>query len=242
MRISLIIPYTYNEDINRLNGLNALFNSIDNQSYRDFEVIVVEDTRGRNNSLFPFPDKVNLIKVSDPKKRKFNKAWLVNVGGRKANTDNLLFMDAEMSFEYDFMEKVAHYASKMEIFNCWNKLVCEVGRDNPVMRLRFFDCSDLDFLALLFSKRDFFFNKLGGANENYFGYGGEDNDTYIRLKFLSGSISTMDNIIHHHYHHWSNELGDEREFLLNKTKSDPRKVIDDLISAGVGKLESPTTI
>lgn len=264
MNLSLIIAYTYSKDENRLEGLKSLMQSIESQTYKNFETIVVEDTQGRKESLFPFGNKVNkVITITDPEHRKFNKAWVMNVGAREASTDNLLFIDAEISFGSDFLQKVVEFAKDKEFFNCWSKYVCMTGRDNPNERYHYFCKTIRAMIGVFFSKKDFFFNTLGGYNENYFGYGGEDNDIFHRAKFIfeKGSKKYFDNFwekfetnipvmeytIYHHYHHWhppegANPLCLEREDILKYTFDNPQNIINKLTKSNIGNKQCPILI
>lgn len=260
MKVSLIIAYTYSKDEHRLNGLKALMNSIKSQTYRNFETLVVEDRQGHNISRFPFRSEVDrVITISDPKNRKFNKAWLMNVGAREATTDNLFFIDAELSFGPDYLEKAVELIKRTPFFNGWSEYVCMPGRDNPKERRHYFEKDRRTIHAMIgifFSKKDFFFNKLGGYNENYFGYGGEDNDICYRARFIFDkasaekcvtSIPSLPYTVYHNYHHWhpvdgANPLCPNRDEILEVTYAKPEEIINRLIKTNIGNGACPTLI
>ena len=248
MKLSLIIAYTHSVDVGRLNGLTKLIESIQSQSYKNFETIVVEDTQGRDKPLFPFSNKVNkVITISDPEGRKFNKSWVMNVGARVSTTENLLFVDADVIFGQDFLQKVTNYAPRKKLFNCWSEYHIMPGRDNPDKRTHYFPTTFKALVAVFYSTKDFFFNELGGYNEDYFGYGGEDNDIYTRSQFLLGEIPTMPYSLEHTYHDWhpSNSampLSSRRMEILNKTLANPLEIINKLKKTEIGNLRYPTLI
>ena len=264
MRFSLIIAYTYSKDPHRLNGLKALMASIKSQTHREFEVLVVEDRQGHNVTRFPFPGEVDkVVTISDPKNRKFNKAWVMNVGAREAKFPDMLFIDAEVSFGSDYLEKAADLARRTPFFNGWSEYVCLPGRDNPKERRHYCETDRRTISALIgifYAKKEFFFGRLGGYNENYFGYGGEDNDIFSRIKYLfeigmtdaekSKTMTPMPSLpytIYHNYHHWhpvdgANPLCPDRDDILKIVYEHPKEVIDLLIKANVGKGECPTVI
>jgi glycosyltransferase involved in cell wall biosynthesis len=248
MKLSLIIAYTYSEDENRLEGLKALMESIESQTYKNFETIVVEDTQGRGMTCFPFKDKVNrIIAITDPEFRKFNKSWVMNVGAREANTDNLVFIDAEISFGSGFLKEIIEMANYNEFFNCWSEYICKAGRDNPKDRIHYFPVTISAMIGAFYSTKDFFFNILGGYNENYFGYGGEDNDIYYRANYLLEEIPKMEYTLIHNYHHWhpkngANPLSTDREKILKITLDNPNEVIHKLIKANIGDRKCPHII
>lgn len=248
-QLSLIIAYTDSIDENRLYGLTKLMQSIELQTFRDFETIVVEDTQGRGMSAFPFKDKVSrIIPISDPEYRKFNKSWVMNVGARNAKTDNLIFIDAEISFDNPFLlEEYLHLTEVYKFFNGWSKYICLEGRDNPTQRIHSFGKTVHAMIGIFYSNKDFYFNKLGGYNENYFGYGGEDNDVFYRVEYLLKKIPVSHQTVYHNYHHWhplkgANPLNPEREVILNKTIANPQDIINKLINTQIGNKKCPTLI
>jgi len=244
-KLTLIIAYTYNNDENRFIALTQLMKDIQNQTYRNFEIIVVEDTQGKE-SVFPYKDKVDkIISITDPQNRKFNKSWVMNVGARDATTEHLLFIDAEMSFGTDYLQKIVDFIPDKVFFNGWVRYWCEVGRDNPRRRIHYFDDTLHAMVGCFYSTKDFFFNKLGGYCEDFFGYGGEDNEIYIRAKFILNKIPALQYTIIHQYHHWHPEsshdpLNPSRHAILTRTDLSPKDVINKLVNSKIGNKWEPT--
>ena len=248
MKLSLVIAYTYSPDEHRLEGVDALMKSIESQKHRDFETILVEDVQG-SISKFPFINKVDkVIAITDPQKRKFNKAWVMNVGAKAASTDNLLFIDAEVSFGADFLECVSKFAEQHKFFNGWSKYVCMAGRDNPHERHHFFPKTITAMMGVFFSERNFFFNTIGGYNENFFGYGGEDTELYLRVDHVfNRRIPIMPYTIFHHYHHWHpkdshDPLNPDRDNIVHASSNNFPATITKLSKAVLGNRLCPTLI
>lgn len=251
-RLSLIIAYTYSKDPYRLIGLAKLIDSIRNQFYTNFEVIVVEDLQGRLESKFPFKELVDkVVTISDPHDRKFNKAWVMNVGARVATTDHLVFIDAEISFDNQTIRKINEFICDDDLrplFNGWSSYICRAGRDNPKERVHVFSITIKAMIGIWYCRKDFYFNKLGGFNENYFGYGGEDNDVFFRAQYVSTRIPCIDNVIvYHNYHHWHppegpNPLSEERFAIMKRTEEKTQEVIDTLIKSSIGDPKCPNLI
>jgi len=247
-KLSLIIAYTASKDEFRYKALAKLMECIENQTFKDFEIILVEDTQGRGMSQFPFKKKVDkVIVLSDPEMRKFNKAWVMNVGARYANSEHLIFQDADCQWGNDFIEKIwEKIQTGIPLFTCWSIYHCLPGRDNPNLRI----CPITHVNALLgafYCNSNFFFNELGGYNENYFGYGAEDNDIWKRAKFLLTEIPYMEYTIEHNYHHWhpvdgANPLNKLRTKILDNTRTYPKQVIDKLLKIKVGDSREPKCI
>jgi len=178
----------------------------------------------------------------------FNKCWLFNIGARQAKYKHLLFLDADMLFGEDLLSKVLDEAKDKKCFICWDKIILKAGKDNPVERNQNPNISETIGGCFYFDK-DYYFNVFGGMNENFRGYGAEDNEAYDRLLYLSERpIPRMEYTLTHQYHDWAKV--DDREgsdyranlWVWLFTKKHPRLVIDRLKQAGVGKSESPTFI
>ena len=91
---------------------------------------------------------------------------------------------------------------------------------------------------------------LGGMNENYFGYGREDSDLWIRADYINqySGIPEIKYPLTHQYHHWVvTDTKDAPDYRKNceiwkATKRDPQKIIDKLKQADLGNIEHPTLI
>lgn len=171
----------------------------------------------------------------------------MNVGARAATSENLCFMDGEMKFGNDFFSKIMHFARTNKFFSCWDRLYGEPGRDIPSGRHHIFGKTIFTMGGVFFSTKDFFFNTLGGMNENYFGYGGEDNDLHVRAMHILKSIPAMPYQVTHQYHHWhpansAFPLNPNRTKILKITTSNPQLVINKLKKARVGNPSAPTLV
>lgn len=248
--ISIIIPYTYGGSV-RERALAVLLDSLKEQLFQPFELTVVEEVIKGAKSTFIGHERVNHhIVLRDD--RKFNKSWIVNVAARKANTNSLLLIDADSKMRKEHLGEVFTYRNaqpQFKFFCAYLYLKLQPGKDNPVERLT----SSLYLQAVggaWFCYKDFFFNTLGGMNENYFGYGAEDNDMWCRVqswynKTLGNNseypIPMMPVNMIHQYHDWA-PFKSDRYDMLNKTKNHPDIVTERLIAAKLGKESGPTVI
>lgn len=177
----------------------------------------------------------------------FNKSWCMNVGARTAKYNDLIFMDADSLFGADYLKTIDHQVNgtpttHSKIMVAWNYLIGLPGKDNPISRhLR------PDMLRTLggiwYANKDFYFGKFGGMNENFEGYGGEDNEAYERACSILGlsNLSYIGYPIAHQYHDWEPQHSwAVPGFELGRKY--PIEVTARLIQANVGKRERPTFI
>ena len=125
---------------------------------------------------------------------------------------------------------------------CWNYIICLIGKDNPTARhIR----PDTTFAmgGIWYAEKDCYFNVLGGMNENYFGYGGEDNDAYERACFAYkiSAVSYMSYPLAHQYHDWAKPNQNCGKYF-EITKKYPEIIIKRLKEANLGNKEAPSVI
>ena len=244
MKLTVVIPYTHGDEQRQQNLLNLL-STIAAQTFTDYELIIVEEVIGDNTEKAPYNAAYKYFTLRD--NRKFNKSWCINVGIRNANGDGILVLDADMTFKRDYFEKVVTFSKQYpKFFNGFNYITLLPGKDNPVCRVLPYNNQAIIGGAWYTSKK-FFFEELGGFNEDYFGYGGEDNDTGERAKFLLKNVPELIYSITHQYHDWhkpdgANPLNPDRTILLSKAKQDPSGVISKLKSKQLGNILYPTLI
>ena len=75
-------------------------------------------------------------------------------------------------------------------------------------------------------------------NENYYGYGGEDNDLWFRANRRLGesakhNVTAMPYVLAHSYHDWS-QPSEERFAILNRTLQNPGDVESRLARRSLG--------
>jgi glycosyltransferase involved in cell wall biosynthesis len=91
MKISVIIP-TYNE----VNILNECLQSLSKQTFKDFEILIVDDGSTDGTS-----EKFKVIKQNH-----LGAGAARNLGVKHTKGDILVFVDADMTFDVNFLEKL----------------------------------------------------------------------------------------------------------------------------------------
>lgn len=94
MKVSIIIP-TYNEEDVILKCLESL----QKQSYKDFEIIIVDD--GSTDQTVELVKSFNVIHGSHQ-----GAGAARNLGAKSAKGEILVFVDADMTFEHNFLKQL----------------------------------------------------------------------------------------------------------------------------------------
>lgn len=252
--LSLIVPYTYGDEL-RQKAIFHCINSIKAQIYRGYELIIVEEILGsQSESKFPYPRKVDKHIILKDACRGFNKSWCINVGIKQAKYDNAVIIDADVIFGKEYLNELLKFKKNCPLFfSGYNYIILLPGRDNPVVRIKtHFSIKAMG--GIWFTDRNYLFKTLGGMNENYFGYGGEDNDLYERARNILETIPAMPYPVAHQYHHWridpikrqtkdlSGEYKKNLKLLRQGTSRYSEEIIDRLKNAKLGNPKCPTEI
>jgi glycosyltransferase involved in cell wall biosynthesis len=267
MKLSIILP-TAGNDPQRNRNFNECLKCINEQSFRDFEVIVVEQSLdGRyykqSNSIISY----NHIGIKDPEDRGFNLSWCRNVGAREAKGDIIVLMDSDFVFEKEYFTTISQFTGS---FAAGSEIYYWCNHENPTnewIRTRDFNIfrkkgagprdevfkfrsmsMGCGYGAILVYNRSWFWEVLGGYNENFFRYGWEDKAATETIKFLLGrNDETMDRIPYETAH-LSHRSKDVRNINLNEklfnefTSMDQNDLIKRIKEANTGKRSNPTTI
>jgi hypothetical protein len=147
------------------------------------------------------------------------------------------------TIKYD-IKRIPHPLNKMLML--WNYLIKLHGRDEPIVRFVRPDITRA-LGGIWYSEKSFYWDNFGGMNENYAGYGGEDNDGFERainaLHSLGVDVSYLSFVAYplvHQYH--DNEQQSSTVPLWLKTRKNPREVTLRLQRANLGNISSPTLI
>jgi len=197
MKVSIIIP-TYNEAFD----LEKCLRSLSEQSFRDFEIIIVDDgsTDKTPEVLKNLKQVVNSLKLLEQKHGGAGMAR--NLGAKSASGDILVFVDADMTFDEDFLKKLVEPIitgkskgtfSKEEYVENWDNVWARCWNINenwePKKRHpRSYPDEQPVFRAIL--KKEF--EKVGG-----FTPGGYDDDWSLFKKLGYKATNAPDAIFYH---------------------------------------------
>lgn len=191
--VTVVLP-TYNEQRDVSKCLSSLFS----QSYNNLEIIVVDDGSTDNSisEIKKFPVKIYKQSHQGPAKAR-------NLGASKARGEILVFIDADMTFDKFFIEKLVRpilenkiigtfsreeYVSNWENSwsRCWN--INKNLRENKMLSSNYPD-TQLVFRAILKSK----FNEVGGFDS--IGY---NDDWTLSQKLGIQAVNAPGAIFYHH--------------------------------------------
>lgn len=162
MKISVIIP-VYNEE----NTIRDCITSLLNQTLNGIEIIIVDDgsTDATAEVAKNFPVKILFQKHLGAGKAR-------NLGSKVASGEILVFVDADMTFDYEFIEKltkpirdgeaIGTFSKEEYVLNknnvwskCWN-----INRNLPINRMHQTDYPDYQAVFRAILKKEF--DRVGG--------------------------------------------------------------------------------
>jgi glycosyltransferase involved in cell wall biosynthesis len=264
MRLSIIIP-TGGSDPQRDRNFKECLRCINEQSFRDFEIIVVEQSL--DNRFYKENGPYRHIGIKDPANRGFNLSWCRNVGAKNAQGETIVLMDSDFVFEKDYFKTISEFNGEFAAgaetyywcntedptmewmrsrdFNLFRRK--GAGPKDPVFKFRSMT-RGCGYGAILVYNKDWYWNTFGGYNENFFRYGWEDKAATETIKALLGNDDESMNRIPYETAHLSHRGKDVRNMNINErlfeeyTKMDQFELTSRIKSLGVGKISSPTLL
>lgn len=254
LELSVIVPFA-KKDESRLPALKQMLDCIKAQDLRvhgtdikNWEFIFVEQINPdtSNYNVIGYTKGIADNHIFLEYQGAFNKSWCMNVGARVAKSEWLCFIDADMLFgkEYLYFAHIWKSNIPIKFFVGWDTIIKLPGKSEPVARL--IRNTVLTAGGVFWCNKDFYW-ELGGMNENYFGYGGEDNDFWARVNVVIGESKNRNNVSHCpypmvHVYHDDAIPSPERFYHLDRTVKYPQEITKRLITANLGKTKGPTVI
>jgi len=264
MRLSVIIP-TAGNDPQRNRNFNECMKCIKEQSFHDFEVIVVEQSLDGN--FYKTNGSYRHIGINDPQNRGFNLSWCRNVGAKEATGDILVLMDSDFVFEKDYFKTINEFKGEFAAgaetyywcntedptmewirtrdFNTFRRQ--GAGPRDSVFRFRSMT-RGCGYGAILVYNREWYWNIFGGYNENFFRYGWEDKAATETIKVLLGKNDEEMNRIPYEAAHLNHRGKDTKNMGINERlyskfiAMDQKQLSSRIKEIMVGKKSSPTIL
>ena len=242
IKISLIIPIYKKKEF-----IEAVLESINYQTYKNFEVMVTEDDNTLGDFIKNLRSKLNykLIHVQQ-EDLGYRRNTALNNGVKNSSGNLIVVIDQDCMLHPKFLEEYAKNFNNGDMFvgrrfNLGKKYT-EVVLKNKIrkfnfLRLIFTDCrikeiargAYLPWLKVKRTTRCLGSNfgikrelllKLNGFDENYIGYGLEDVDIEKRVLMAGGKIFSMKNkAIQYHLYH-PEPQGNLERYHLNRAVLD----------------------
>ena len=142
------------------------------------------------------------------------KSWMRNVGAQAAKGDVLMFLDGDVLYDNDYYTRVMERLGSLPYLIGWSvghdlsyqatvKVVPGKGysSDYPVslLKMRHSTLTDKLGRSIIF-QRGFFFDTLGGYNENYHTYAKEEKDIAYRARAATNLLERLDYTLLHLWH------------------------------------------
>lgn len=242
IKISLIIPIYKKKEF-----IEAVLESINYQTYKNFEVIVAEDDNTLGDFINNLKSKLNykLIHVQQEDKG-FRKNKILNEGVRISKGELIVFIDQDCMIHPKFLEEYAKNFNNGDMLTgrrfCFSEKYTKNVLKNKIrkfslLKLLFTDCKIKQFPRGLYfpwlkMKRNIrclgsnygikkeMLLKINGLNEDYIGYGLEDVDIEKRVLMAGGKIFSMKNkAIQYHLYH-PEPQGNLERYHLNRAVLD----------------------
>jgi glycosyltransferase involved in cell wall biosynthesis len=199
--ISYVIPY---RELARNDSLRTVVNNIRAQKFPVIRIILSEhDTNSKINYGDLHPCNTHI--ASETSALPFNKSKAFNLGVSKSNTDKIILHDADMLIPDGYTVSVSNALDKYEACHLGKSVTYACPNSTDLInKSRAVNRKDLNMdrlvcyyeggsLACL--KQTYW--SVGGFNEDFWGYGYEDNDFYHRLKQSSNFLEDRKtNLLH----------------------------------------------
>lgn len=245
--LSIILPISTDCPTRRANLLTTLA-FIKRQTFKDVEVILVE----QDGEYYRDVDVDIYQAVRNPINNHFHRNWLLNIGANLAHGDKFLFMDTDLVFGNNYLGDV--YEFKKPWFIAWDKLyyLNEIQTRSVREKKSITEPTGNAVTpglqgacgASVCIWKDFYIDEFGGFSENYtFGWGGDDNDSAMRIKQILFDIPIMKHSIMHLNHdrsHTSTSRENSDQWWI--VQHHPVEVNKRILATKLGRVEGPTLI
>lgn len=208
MEFSYIIAYRHSEE--RLKNIKMVLNWLGNSAK---EVIIVEsDAESKIGLLKEYYNFKHILLVNN---YPFNKSWCFNVGYKSASTENIVFGDADLVMDKSkFLESVSMLKDH-EVVNPYRPVLdltfdeSELYQTNEDFEsLRSInrpgrgetDHQKVPFCGGIIMFRRSALEKIGGWNEDFWGWGCEDDAQSFKVFTLDLKHIQCENKCYHLYH------------------------------------------
>mgnify|MGYP001202699342 FL=1 len=181
MKFSICIP-TLNEE----GYIGGILGCLEKQTHKDFEVVVVDggSEDKTKNEVMKFSNKYPISFIKSPER---GVSFQRNYAAKKSKNDYLIFFDADVMVENDFLEKINKVIEEtsVDVLTTWNKPISDRPVDEfiylfmNIFMLEMIKKTNPGAIGVFICVKKSSFEKIGGFRENV--SFGEDYDLAKRL-------------------------------------------------------------
>jgi glycosyl transferase family 2 len=156
----------------------------------------------------------------------FNKGWGYNIGAKMAESNNLIFHDADMLLKIESYKHSLNLLNRFDVVNPYKSIVylSEETKNTLKQNNYNFSVTKLHSPVIshvitggIFIMRKDKFLEIKGFDENCYGYGHEDDILDVKIKKMGLSLQVVNDISIHIYHDNEIKDGEYYSFIeLNK--------------------------
>ena len=201
-KVTYVIPFREQE---RTGSLNTVLNNIRAQKYPDIEIILVEEDQNKKIDETQY-SPIDYYRVELNEKHLFNKSKAFNLGVARSTSNKIILHDADMLVINGYTQEISDILDNYDSCHLGSTVVY-ANKDSTSNINRLGEVTDPVFErvvgyyeggSLACTKETYW--KIGGFNEDFWGYGCEDCDFYDRM---SKGSNYFDNRIYNllHLHH-----------------------------------------
>ncbi len=265
-KISIIIPICGDH---RIPYLHTVLDYVHKQNYTDVEIIVVEQincTLGNMHIAGPYVTKDSRItkyQVIESKNHPvFNQPWMSNVGAKLSIGSKLLFMDSDIIIPPGYLQRISttlfSFAFGFENIKFISRKDSKKILHGDQIELTYANLDHIYSSGIVVGQhpghlvcvdRNFFINTVGYYSENYFGWGGNDNDLARRAlhilnnpKYARHTTRIPSDVFHLWHERGYAKSSPEVKALYYKTHYNPAEVTKRLLQKKLGNVKHPTFI
>lgn len=221
----------------RLDQFRTVIRSISNQRGVSIEIIVVEQSVTRDfESVVPTHARYVHTPLPHPQ-LPFNRSWALNVGANVASGRIVVLHDADMVVPAGFAAAIHETiqgsveALRLPRFIFYldrpsSELVQQTGRFNGVRQVDRIVQNNPTPMAITREA----YRRIGGHDESFYGWGGEDNEFLDRVRTLNLSEGAFLPVFHLWHEEAPNRSGDRNAAHLQKCLSTPAAQRIDLLA------------
>ena len=223
--VTVIIPFHDSNDPKRIENLEIVLKHLKLIGVEHI-IISEEDEYSKLNVYADSwsKDFKDFLLLFTPSNDLFNKSAAVNEGVKRAITSNVVMMDSDVLIEKCVFDKsLSLLDSFFDFVYPFNRMVQQIySIGEGVEKFNFDDIgSEIEIRpnadgGCLFCRKQSLLN-IGGFNQRYKGWGGEDNEITLRINLSDYKCIRLNNILYHLHHTKKKRNGSNANILLESS-------------------------